>query len=287
MMEYKQARGLETAGRIIKPKNGIFVMGIINVTPDSFYAASRSQELEKSLDKALEMIEDGADILDIGAESTRPGAEYVSKEEELNRLLPFLKLLRKHSDCPISIDTRKYEVFEQAFNEGADILNDISALEDSPQLASFCARQKIPVILMHKREKPAVMMQKVCYNDDIAEISAYLKERADFAIQNGIAKERIILDPGIGFSKNFETNCRIIKNVSKFSLDDKFPVLIGASRKSCVGQLTGRAPEERLAGTLAVHQLAVLHGAQYLRVHDVRETADMLKSLKGIERDIF
>ena len=286
-MEYKEAAPLKLKDRTISPKNGIFLMGILNVTPDSFFAESRAANLDEALEKALAMVEDGADIIDIGAESTRPGSLYVSEDEEINRLIPFLKLFRKHSDCPVSIDTRKFNVFKNAFEEGADILNDISALEDSPELATFCAEKKLPVILMHKREKPDVMMQKVCYNDAVKEISAYLKERADFAIKSGITKEKIILDPGIGFAKDFETNCRIIKHTSDFSLDGRYPVLIGASRKQCVGQLTGKPTEERLAGTLAIHQLAVLHGAQYIRAHDVKETADMLKTLKGIECDII
>ncbi|MBP5793495.1 MAG: dihydropteroate synthase [Spirochaetaceae bacterium] len=287
MIQYKEAAPLKLKDRTINPKNGIFLMGILNVTPDSFFAESRATELDKALEKALAMVEDGADIIDIGAESTRPGSLYVSEDEEINRLIPFLKLFRKHSDCPVSIDTRKFNVFKTAFEEGADILNDISALEDSPELAPFCAENKLPVILMHKREKPDVMMQKVCYNDAVSEISAYLKERADFAIKSGIAREKIILDPGIGFAKDFETNCKIIKHTSDFSLDGRYPVLIGASRKQCVGQLTGKPTEERLAGTLAIHQLAVLHGAQYIRAHDVKETADMLKTLKGIECDII
>lgn len=287
MMQYKKAAPLELAERTISPKNSIFLMGILNVTPDSFFAESRATNLDAALKKALEMVEDGADIIDIGAESTRPGSSYVSAEEEIERLIPFLKLFRKHSDCPVSIDTRKFSVFKSAVEEGADILNDISALEDSPELAPYCAKKKLPIILMHKREKPDVMMQKVCYNDAVKEISAYLKERAEFAIKNGIAKDKIILDPGIGFAKDFETNCKIIKHTSDFGLDGQFPVLIGASRKKCVGQLTGRETEERLAGTLAIHQLAVVHGAQYIRAHDVKETADMLKTLKGIECDVI
>jgi len=286
-MRYNKASSLSLSNRTITPANGIFLMGILNVTPDSFYAESRATNLDTALKKALDMVENGADIIDIGAESTRPGAFYVSEEEEIKRLIPFLKLFRKHSDCPISIDTRKYNVFKCAFEEGADILNDISAFEDSPESAAFCAEKKLPVILMHKREKPDVMMQKVCYNDAVSEISIYLQSRVKFAIESGISKEKIILDPGIGFAKDFETNCRIIKHVSDFSLENEFPVLIGASRKQCVGQLTGRAPEERLAGSLAIHQLAVLHGAQYIRAHDVKETADMLKTLKGIEFDII
>ena len=286
-MQYKEAAPLKLRDRTISPKNGIFLMGILNVTPDSFYAGSRTPDLDAALKKALDMVENGVDIIDIGAESTRPGSFYVSEEEEINRLIPFLKLFRRHSDCPVSIDTRKFKVFKNAFEEGADILNDISAMEDSPELAPFCAENKLPVILMHKREKPDVMMEKVCYNDAVKEIAAYLKERAEFAIKNGIAKDKIILDPGIGFAKDFETNCKIIKHTSDFNLDGEYPVLIGASRKQCVGQLTGRPTEDRLAGSLAIHQLAVLHGAQYIRVHDVKETADMLKTLKGIECDII
>ena len=170
------------------------------------------------------------------------------------------------------------------FDNGADILNDISALEDDDGLASFAAEQKIPVILMHKKGNPDEMMSNLCYNDIVTDIVSYFKDRISYAHSKGIQDNKIILDPGIGFSKNLSQNIEIISRTFDFSFEGTYPVLIGASRKTCVGQLTGKTAENRLAGTLAVHQLAVQYGASILRVHDVSETSDMLKVLKGFEK---
>lgn len=275
---------LNLSGRTILPKNGVFVMGIINTTPDSFFSGSRKTNPDEAVRAALKMVEDGADILDLGAESTRPGAMYVSEEEQIRRMLPVLQEIRKKTDCPISIDTRSLRVFQTMFDNGADIINDISALEDDAGLADFAAKQKIPVILMHKKGNPDEMMSNLCYNDIVTDIVSYFKERIDFARSKGIEDSRIIIDPGIGFSKNLAQNIEIISNTYEFSFNGAYPVLIGASRKTCIGQLTGKPAENRLAGTLAAHQLAVQYGASILRVHDVAETADMLKVLKGFER---
>ena len=275
---------INLCNKTISPKNGVFVMGIINTTPDSFFSGSRRTYPEAAAQTALKMVEAGADILDIGAESTRPGAMYVSEDEQIKRMLPVLQAIRKKTDCPVSIDTRSLKVFKTMFDNGADILNDISALEDDDGLASFAAEQKIPVILMHKKGNPDEMMSNLCYNDIVTDIVSYFKERISYAHSKGIQDNKIILDPGIGFSKNLSQNIEIISRTFDFSFDGTYPVLIGASRKTCVGQLTGKSAENRLAGTLAVHQLAVQYGASILRVHDVSETADMLKVLKGFEK---
>ena len=259
-------------------------MGIINTTPDSFFSGSRKTNPDEAVQTALKMVEDGADILDLGAESTRPGAMYVSEEEQIKRMLPVLQAIRRKTDCPVSIDTRSLKVFQTMFENGADILNDISALEDDDGLAAFVAKEKIPVILMHKKGNPDVMMSNLCYNDIVTDIVSYFKERISYAHSKEIEDDRIILDPGIGFSKNLSQNIEIISRTFDFSFNGTYPVLIGASRKTCVGQLTGKTAENRLAGTLAVHQLAVQYGASILRVHDVAETADMLKVLKGFEK---
>ena len=275
---------INLSGRTILPKNGVFVMGIINTTPDSFFSGSRKTKPQEAAETALRMVQDGADILDLGAESTRPGAMYVSEEEQIRRMLPVLQEIRKKTDCPVSIDTRSLKVFQTMFDNGADIINDISALEDDAGLADFAAKEKIPVILMHKKGNPDEMMSNLCYNNIVTDIISYFKERIDFAHSKGIEDSRIIIDPGIGFSKNLDQNIEIISNTSEFSFNRTYPVLIGASRKTCIGQLTGKPAENRLAGTLAAHQLAVQYGAAILRVHDVAETADMLKVLKGFEK---
>lgn len=272
---------INLCNKTISPKNGVFVMGIINTTPDSFFSGSRKTEPQEAAETALRMVQDGADILDLGAESTRPGAMYVSEEEQIRRMLPVLQEIRKKTDCPVSIDTRSLKVFQTMFDNGADIINDISAFEDDAGLADFAAKEKIPVILMHKKGNPDEMMSNLCYNDIVTDIISYFKERISFAHSKGLQDDRIILDPGIGFSKNLSQNIEIISRAFDFSFNGTYPVLIGASRKTCIGQLTGKTAENRLAGTLAVHQLAVLYGASILRVHDVPETVDMLKVLKG------
>lgn len=283
------AKPLQLATRTITAKNGIFVYGILNCTPDSFFANSRVSSLQSAKERALKMIEDGADIIDIGAESTRPGSDYVSSDEEIARMIPVIKEIRKFTDCPISVDTRKFDVFRAAFDAGADILNDISALEDDANLAKFVAQNKTPVILMHKRSSPTDMMQKVCYNDVVGEVANYLQERANYAQGQGVQKEKIILDPGIGFAKKLNANCALIKHADKFSIDGTYHVLIGASRKTCVAELIANnkndlpLPQMRLSGTLAMHLLAVQHGATMLRVHDVKECVDTIKVLRGVE----
>lgn len=268
---------LKLADRTITTQNRAFVMGIVNTTADSFWEKSRG-----GVEQALRLIDEGADILDFGAESTRPGAAYVSAEEECKRLLPVLKEVRKHSSIPISIDTRKYEVMKSCYEEGADILNDISALEDDEKLAPFCAEKKLPVILMHKRSTPDVMQNNTYYADIFKEVDSYLKSRVDYALKQGISADKIIVDPGIGFGKNAEDNCTLIKKCALLC-DSKYPVLMALSRKSVIGALTGRSVEQRLVGTVCADLISVLNGAFMIRVHDVKEAVDSLAVLKGLE----
>ncbi|MDR3283747.1 MAG: dihydropteroate synthase [Treponema sp.] len=260
-----------------------FVMGIINLTPDSFWSGSRKygQTPQAAVGAMLKMEEDGADIIDTGAESSRPGAAYVGAEEETRRLIPVIAEFRRHSSLPLSVDTRKLAVFRAAVDAGADILNDISALEDDPDLGAYAARGKIPVILMHKRGEPAIMQQRTEYDDPVAEVEAYLWGRIDYALSCGIGKDKIILDPGIGFGKNQEANRALIAR-SGGLCGGEYPVLMALSRKTWVGGVTGRDVPERLAGTLAANLIAVQNGAALVRAHDVRETVDMLKILKEL-----
>lgn len=253
-----------------------FVMGILNATPDSFFDESRG-----GIERAFNLIKEGADIIDIGGESTRPGSSYLSEEDELQRIIPVIQEIRKHSEIPISVDTRKCNVMKAAFDAGADILNDISALEDDLNLAEFCAKEKIPVILMHKRGIPSQMQKNTEYKNIVDEVNSYLKERVKFALENGIAKNKIILDPGIGFGKNLVGNLELIKNCGKF-LNGEYPVLMALSRKSCIGEITGREVGERLTGTITANLISVINGASFVRVHDVKETVDSLKVLAAL-----
>ncbi len=259
-----------------------FVMGIINVTPDSFWEGSRSFRTDAA-EKALEMIVGGADVIDIGGESSRPGAAYVGADEELRRILPVIEEIRRHSDCPISVDTRKKTVMQAAHEAGADILNDISALEDDPELGPYAAAEKIPVILMHKRGIPAIMQNNTAYENVFEEVDSYLRQRAQYALQCGIAEDRIILDPGIGFGKDFAANRTLILRCGELG-GGRFPVLMALSRKTCVGDMTGKSIADRLAGTLAANLLSVQNGAVILRVHDVKETRDMLCVMEKLRR---
>jgi dihydropteroate synthase len=224
------------------------------------------------------MAEDGAGIIDLGAESTRPGAAYISAEEELERLVPAIEAIRRRSAVPLSVDTRKAAVAAACLEAGADIINDISALEDDPDMGRLCGEKKAAVVLMHKRGTPVDMQRDPCYGDAAAEVGAYLREAAERAIRQGIDRGRIILDPGIGFGKRPEDNLDILARLAEIC-GNGYPVLIGVSRKGFIGKLTGRSTEERLAGTLGVEAWCVLGGARILRVHDVRETVDLVKVL--------
>lgn len=271
-----RGRHLALAGRVITTEKPAFVMGIMNATPDSFFAESRG-----TAERALRLIDEGADILDIGGESTRPGATYMDTDEEIRRVVPVVRAVRKHSAVPISVDTRKSAVLRAALDEGADMLNDISALEDDEEMAEVAAHAKIPVILMHKRGIPAIMQEDAAYDDVFGEVDAYLQRRIRYARERGIAGDRIVIDPGIGFGKDAAANVALIRRCGGLC-GGRYPVLMGLSRKRIVGALTGRGAEERLAGTLAANVLAVIAGASLLRVHDVRETVDMLAVLDGI-----
>ena len=254
-----------------------FVMGIVNATPDSFFDRSRG-----GAENALRLIDEGADILDIGGESTRPGSDYVPAEEEIKRVVPVIEAVRKHSDIPISVDTRKFSVMKAAFEAGADILNDISALEDDENLAPFCAKENLPVILMHKRGIPTNMQSNTSYSDIFSEVENYLKSRVDFALKAGIKDDKIWLDPGVGFGKDVKGNFELIRRAGSL-LGGKYPVLMALSRKSCIGAVTGREVHERLSGTLTADVLSVLHGASMIRVHDVKDAVDSLKILSAVE----
>ncbi len=268
---------LKLADRTITTDLPAFIMGIVNATPDSFWSGSRG-----GVERAKKLIDDGAHLLDIGGESTRPDSEYIDEEEEIRRVVPVIEQIRKVSDIPISVDTRKYAVMKAAVEAGADILNDVSAMEDSPKLAELCAETKIPVILMHKRGIPSDMQKNTAYGNIFNEVNQYLASRVQFALDAGVEPDKIILDPGIGFGKDVESNFELIRRCGELC-DGKYPVLMALSRKSCLGAVTGRAVEERLSATLAADILSVLHGAFMVRVHDVAETKDTLAVYNAVQ----
>jgi dihydropteroate synthase len=258
------------------------VMAIVNITPDSFYDGGRRFETGRAVDDAIEMVDFGAEILDIGGESTRPGAQPVSLDEELRRVLPVIRELRKRCSVPISIDTYKGAVARAALDEGADIINDISALRFDPVMAALVAHEGVPLILMHMQGVPRTMQREPQYEDVVREVRDFLAERVRAAKQAGIAQEQIIIDPGIGFGKTLAHNLALLKNLQSLNSLGQ-PLLIGVSRKAFIGKILNAAgPEERLEGSLAAAVAAVLSGANILRVHDVSETVRALRVIDAI-----
>jgi dihydropteroate synthase len=229
------------------------------------------------------MVAAGADIIDVGGESTRPGAGRLSVEEELDRILPTIEKIKEELGVLVSIDTTKADVARLAVEEGgADLVNDISALQFSEHMAATVAELNVPVVLMHIKGTPENMQNDPFYTDVVNEITDYFQQRIDFALSHDIKKEKIILDPGIGFGKRLEDNIAIIKNLKKFSVFD-LPILIGISRKSFLGQLSGETiPEKRQAETITANILAVINGAAIIRVHDVAQTVKAMKILKAL-----
>lgn len=248
-----------------------YCMGIINITPDSFYAGSRIS-IEKVLEVASKMVEDGVDIIDIGGESTRPGSDPVPEEEELKRVIPAIKEIRKNfPNIPISIDTYKSKVAREALENGADIVNDISAGTFDQEMIKVVSEYQCPVILMHIKGTPKTMQQNPEYKDVVREITQFLKQRIEEFEKHGVKPENIIIDPGIGFGKKLEHNIQIIRRLAELKQLKK-PILVGISRKSLIGMLLGGIPpEERLTGTIVLNTIALLNGASIIRVHDVKE----------------
>jgi len=259
------------------------MMGILNATPDSFSdggkfsfdGAQDRQGLEKAVERALQMIDEGADIIDVGGESTRPGAKPVQTLEEIERTVPIIGKLREQSDVLISIDTQKAEVARAAVAAGADIINDVSALAD-PDMVNVAAETGAGLVLMHMRGTPGTMQKNPKYTDAVSEVRNFLEERMAFAVARGVAEAQITLDPGIGFGKNDEHNLALLNGISSLAAAGR-PVLIGVSRKSLFGRLLGREVDDRLAGSLAAAVFAVMRGAHILRVHDVKESCDAVR----------
>lgn len=256
------------------------VMGILNVTPDSFYDGKRYKDVRNAVKRALEMEADGADIIDIGGESTRPGSESVSVGEELDLVIPVIKRLKGKLSIPISIDTYKPQVAERALEHGAELVNDIFALRREG-MAEVVSGADVPVVLMHMSGTPKTMQKNPVYADVVSEIKSFFKERVRFAVSCGISKEKIILDPGIGFGKTTQNNLQIIRDLKKFQ-DLRYPILVGPSRKSFIGDTLGLEPDERLEGTIASVILSVVNGAAIVRVHDVKENVRAIRMVESL-----
>jgi dihydropteroate synthase len=259
------------------------VMGIVNVTPDSFSDGGDFLSVDHAVGHALKLIEEGADLIDIGGESSRPGAEVVPAEEEMQRVIPVLEQLRKQTDLPISIDTYKAAVAEASLQAGADIVNDISALRMDEAMAPLLTRTGAPVILMHMLGTPATMQQSPHYENCVEEVSAFFVQRIAFAMQHGIAHDRMIVDPGIGFGKRTEDNLDLLASLHRFT-HFGLPLLVGASRKSFIAKVAGvqTSPSDRLGGSLAAAVVAAIHGANIIRVHDVAATVEALRVTEAI-----
>ncbi len=260
------------------------VMGILNVTPDSFSDGGRFQRPAEAVDRARQMAAAGADIIDVGGESTRPGARRVERDEELDRVLPVIAAIKAECDVLVSVDTYKEEVARAAIEEaGADIVNDISALAFAPAMADTAARLQVPVVLMHILGTPETMQQDPRYNDVVSEVGIYFEQRIEYAIGRGIRRDKLILDPGFGFGKRLQDNLALLRRLGEFRRFD-LPLLAGLSRKSFLGALGGESdPASRDPESVAAAVYAALQGAAILRVHEVAGTVRALKLLRRLQ----
>jgi len=259
------------------------VMGVLNVTPDSFSDGGQFFDTESAVERGLQMAADGAAIIDVGGESTRPGSASISSDEQIERVVPVIKALCKKIDVPISIDTYKLEVAKAALEAGAGMINDITALSDE-RMAELAAKHDVPVVLMHIQGTPATMQIEPKYEDVVSEVLEFLLGRAKRAEDFGIPKNMIFIDPGIGFGKTLEHNLLLLRDINKFVAVD-YRVLVGTSRKSFIGKLTDREePSERIFGTAATVALCAVAGVSIVRVHDVAEMADVVKVIHAIDK---
>lgn len=260
-----------------------FVMGILNVTPDSFSEKGAFFDTDAAIKRGLEMAEEGADIIDIGGESTRPGAEPVSLKEELERVIPVIERLAPKLSIPISIDTYKAEVAKRALEAGAEIVNDISGLRFDPKMAETVASNEAAVVIMHIKGTPKDMQVSPSYQSLVREIMDFLEEGIKIAEEAGIPPDKVIIDPGIGFGKGLEHNLTIMKNLEAFKTLGK-PILIGTSRKSFIGKVTGADIEDRIAGTAATLSIGIMKGTDIVRVHDVKEGVQAARMADAIKK---
>jgi dihydropteroate synthase len=259
------------------------VMGVINVTPDSFSDGGQFFEKDRAVERALQQADDGADFIDIGGESTRPYSKGISADEEMNRVVPVIEALKKELRIPISIDTLKAQVAREALRSGASMVNDISALRLDPEMASVVAQAGVPVILMHMKGTPADMQVHPTYDDVASEIITFLRSAMDQAVRSGVRRDRIIVDPGIGFGKTFDHNLEILKELGRFQRLEA-PILVGSSRKAFIGRILDKKVHERDTGTMATVAAAVMNGAHIVRVHNVKQAVETVKVIDAIKR---
>ena len=268
------ARNLRIAGGTLPLGERPCIMGILNVTPDSFYDGGRHDSPERALFQARRMESEGADIIDVGGESTRPGAETVSPDLEARRVVPVIDALRGEIRVPLSVDTCHEEVAREALRAGASIINDVTGLGDSPGMASLAAETGAGVIIMHMQGAPGEMQRDPHYEDVVGEVIQFLRERALLAREAGVREEAIVVDPGIGFGKRLQHNLDLLNRIGELRALG-YPVLVGPSRKSFIREITGAEVDERLPGTAAAVALAVAAGVEIVRVHDVREMREV------------
>ena len=268
----------------IRDFNKMEMMGIVNVTPDSFFAGSRTLQADMAVRRAEQMIEEGATFIDVGGESTRPGAEPVTPDQEADRICPVISRIKQaHPDILLSADTYREETAKRAIESGADLINDISGLTFDKEMAQVISEAGVPVIIMHINGRPDHMQDNPQYEDVVEDVFRFLAGQIDYAVRSGIEREKIIIDLGIGFGKNYEHNITLLKNIDRFRELDR-PHLLAVSRKSFIGTALGRPdPADRLTGTAAVTAYAALHGIEIARVHDVRENLDAARMMEALK----
>jgi dihydropteroate synthase len=283
---YMPVREWKIARRSLPYGERTLVMGVLNVTPDSFSDGGKYFSLAGALAHAEQMIAEGADIIDVGGESARPGSQFISEEEELRRVIPVIEKLATNTSVPISIDTTKSAVARAALQSGAEIINDISGLRFDPGIAEVAAASKAGLVLMHSRGTPKNMQELPPVTDVISEVTRGLRESLATATERGLARESMAIDPGIGFGKTAEQNLELIGKLDQLARDfPKFPIVIGTSRKGFIGKLLNEAPANaRLFGTIATVVAAILNGAHLVRVHDVKPTVDAVRVVDAIRQ---
>lgn len=260
------------------------IMGILNITPDSYYAEGRYVDPVLACDRALQMIEEGAAIIDIGGESTRPGATPIDAAEELRRVIPVIEKIRLQTNHPISIDTSSALVMQKALEAGVNLINDVRALTQPNAIEVVASYSDLPICLMHMQGEPGTMQQAPHYEDVVSNVKDFLAQRMDVCITAGIAKDRIIIDPGFGFGKTAQHNLHLLQALSELEVLEA-PILVGLSRKAMIGALLGLSVTERLPASLALAVMAVMHGAKLVRVHDVKPTIEaiaMVNAMRGV-----
>jgi len=266
-----------------KSVDGPLIMGIVNLNRDSFYLGSQCHSVDEAYDRAQQMMDEGVDILDLGAESSRPGSKGISVDEEISRILPIVKKICTSIKIPVSVDTTKSEVAKVALDNGVSIINDISGLQNDPDMAGTIAERNGGVVVMHIKGTPETMQKNPEYDDLINEITLHLQNCVSVAESAGISPDKIVVDPGIGFGKTIAHNLEILGRLNNFKSLEK-PILVGVSRKSFIGNMQKLAVEDRLEGSLTAGLMAVLNGANILRVHDVKETRQMLDLVLAIKK---